>query len=321
MVVPFVYDWYWLQVLVWVTMGPLQWQGVLNFLTGLGIRHTTSSPNYPQCNGFIEGQIQMVKRLMEKATSTGRSFQEALTSLRAQPLGDGLPSLAEILHGRSLITRKATPVDIVAVRQSLVALQVKYTKNHVKARCARAQWALVIGEEIYFLSAKDEWQIGTVTGTRDTRRSYDIVTGEGTLLRRNRSHLKPRSFDNPIISGNLHFRTSKSSQIEIKNILLWGLQHPPKVKYSYNNKNISLSGPQWTQHPPKVKYAFKTVPNIVIRYTRDTAYDPFFQRHWFHWRVPSSPESRPGLQGSQWQVSRPYLWGEQDHTLPNGPSI
>ena len=94
------------------------------FLTGLGIRHTTSLPNYPQSNGFIERQIQMVKRLMQKATrSTGRSFQEALTGLRAQPLGDGLPSAAEILHGRSLVTRKATPMDVVAIHQSLIALQ------------------------------------------------------------------------------------------------------------------------------------------------------------------------------------------------------
>ena len=51
-----------------------------NFLTGLDIRHLTSSPNYPQSKGVIEWQIQTVKRLMEKAT--GRSFQEALTDLR-----------------------------------------------------------------------------------------------------------------------------------------------------------------------------------------------------------------------------------------------
>ena len=110
-----------------------------DFLSGLGIRHCTSSPNYPQSNGFIERQIQNVKRLMEKATATGRSFQEALTGLRAQPLGDGMPSPAEILHRRSLTTRKATPVDIKAVCDSLIALQAKYIKGHDKACRARAQ--------------------------------------------------------------------------------------------------------------------------------------------------------------------------------------
>ena len=105
-----------------------------SFLTGLGIRHTTSSPNYPQSNGFIERQIQMVKRLMEKVISTGRSFQEALTGSRAQRLGDGLPSPAEKLPGRSLVTRKATPVDVVAVHQSLIALLAKYTKSHLMPR-------------------------------------------------------------------------------------------------------------------------------------------------------------------------------------------
>ena len=73
-----------------------------SYLTGLGIRHTTLSPNYPQSNGFIERQIQTVKRLIEKANSSRRSHQEALTGLRAQPLGDGLPSLSEILHGKAL---------------------------------------------------------------------------------------------------------------------------------------------------------------------------------------------------------------------------
>ena len=105
-----------------------------SYLKGLGIRHTTSSPNYPQSNGFSERQIQTVKRLLEKANSSGRSHQEALTSLRAQPLGDGLLSPSDILHGRRIVTRKANPVDLTAVRQSLIALQAKYTKSHDKAK-------------------------------------------------------------------------------------------------------------------------------------------------------------------------------------------
>ena len=91
-----------------------------SFLSGLGIKHTTSSPNYPQSNDFIERQIQTVKRLMEKANSTGRHFQEALTSLRATTIAEGMPLPAEILHGRSLVTRKAISVDLTAVRQCTI---------------------------------------------------------------------------------------------------------------------------------------------------------------------------------------------------------
>ena len=40
---------------------PLNGKELNSFLTGLGIRHTTSSPNYPQSNGFIERQIQTEK--------------------------------------------------------------------------------------------------------------------------------------------------------------------------------------------------------------------------------------------------------------------
>ena len=246
-----------------------------SYLTGLGIRHTTSSPNYPRSNGFIEREIQTVKRLMEKANSSGRSHQEALTRLRAQPLGDGLPSPSEILHGRSLVTRKASPVDLTAVRQSLIALQAKYTKSHDKARRSKTQQTLVIGEEVYFLSGQNEWQIGIVTGTTDTGRSYNILTDEGTSLRRNRSHLKPRCHDIPIISRTLPSRTSTPSQSEITGKPLPGTQHPPKVKYSYNNKqNISFQD-QYEQHPPKVYFPNNNVPKLVIRRVGDTAYDSY----------------------------------------------
>ena len=98
----------------------------------------------------------------------------------------------------------------------------------------------MIGEEVYFLSGKNEWQIGIVTGTTDTGRSYNILTDEGTSLRRNRSHLKPRCHDIPIISCTFPCRTSKTSQSEITENRLSGPQHPPKVKYSYNNKQDLL---------------------------------------------------------------------------------
>ena len=226
------------------------------FLSGLSIKHTTSSPNYPQSNGFIERQIQTVKRLMEKATATGRSFQEALTGLRATPIAEGMPSPAEILHGRSLTTRKATSVDLNAIRQHLIQLQAKYIKQYDKARRARSQRSLVRGEEVYHLSAGNNWVIGIITGTRDSGRSYDVLTEGGTSLRRNRSHLKPRSHDIPVLNQAFISGPCTPSQSEISNSSISGPAHPPKEKYtgrtSHNNRFSNISGPA---HPPKEKYS------------------------------------------------------------------
>ena len=85
--------------------GPLfQSKEFAKFLSGLGIKHTTSSPGYPHSNGFIEWHIQTVKNMLSMSSNT-RSFQEVLADLRTTHIRTGLPSPAEILHGRNLMTR------------------------------------------------------------------------------------------------------------------------------------------------------------------------------------------------------------------------
>ena len=243
-----------------------------------------------------------------------RSFQEALTSLRAQPLGDGFPSPAEILHERSLVTRKVTPVDVVAVCQSLIALQAKYSKSHDKTRRVKDQRALVIGEEVYFLSGKNEWQIGTVIGTTDTRRSYNVLTHKGTSLRRNRSHLKPRSHDIPIISQYIAFRTSTPSQSEITENHLLRPEHPSKVKYSYNNEqNISFQD-HYGQHPPKVKDLPKTVPKLVIKCIGDTAYDSYISETLYSLKSAIKPKKQTRFAGDL-VTSVKTIPSQMDHQL------
>ena len=54
---------------------PFQSKEFAKFLSGLGIKHTTSSPGYPRSNGFIEQHIQTVKNMLSKSSNT-RSFQE-----------------------------------------------------------------------------------------------------------------------------------------------------------------------------------------------------------------------------------------------------
>ena len=156
----------------------------------------------------------------------------------------------------------------------------------------------MIGEEVYFLSGKNEWQIGIVTGTTDTGRSYNILTDEGTSLRRNRSHLKTRCHDIPIISRTLPCRTSTSSQNEITGKPLPGMKHPPKVKYFYNNKqNISFQD-QYEQHPPKVKYfPNNNVPKLVIRRVVDTAYDSYIAETLYPLKSAIKPKEQTWFAG------------------------
>ena len=83
---------------------PFQSKEFAKFLSGLGIKHTTSSPGYPCSNGFIERHIQTVKNMLSKSSNT-LSFQEVLADLRTTRIGTGLPSPAEILHRRNLTTK------------------------------------------------------------------------------------------------------------------------------------------------------------------------------------------------------------------------
>ena len=167
----------------------------------------------------------------------------------------------------------------------------------------------MIGEEVYFLSGRNEWQIGIVSGTTDTGRSY-ILIDKGTSLRRNRSHLKPRCHDIPVIARNFPCRTSTSSQSEITENWLSGLQHPPKVKYFYNNKqNISFQD-HYEQYPPKVKYSLpelphppkvkyfpETVPKLVIRRVGDTAYDSYIAETLYPLKSAIKPKKQTRFAG------------------------
>ena len=62
---------------------PFNSQEFADYLSSHGVKHTTSSPHYPQSNGFIECHIQTVKNLLYKAMDAGtQSFQEVLSELR-----------------------------------------------------------------------------------------------------------------------------------------------------------------------------------------------------------------------------------------------
>ena len=161
---------------------PFQSKEFAKFLSGLGIKNTTSSPGYPHSNGFIEWHIQMVKNMLSKSSNT-RSFQEVLTDLRTSRIGTGLPSPAEILHGRNLTTRAQAEMDIKAIHSVLQERQLKMTLDHDMSRRARKARPLVVGERCHVLGPGNKWIDTFITGITDSGRSYETqveATGDNS---------------------------------------------------------------------------------------------------------------------------------------------
>ena len=126
------------------------------------------------------------------------SFQEVLADLRTTRIGTGLPSPAEILHGRNLTTRVQAEIDIKAIRSVLQERQLKMTLDHDWGRRAKKARPLVVGERCHVLGPGNKWIDAFITGITDSGRSYETqVEATGKQFTRNRSHIRPRGPDIP----------------------------------------------------------------------------------------------------------------------------
>ena len=135
--------------------------------------------------------------MLSKSSNT-RSFQEVLADLRTTRIGTGLPSPAEILHGRNLTTRVPAEIDIKAICSVLQERQLKMTLDHDTSRRAKKARLLVVGERCHVLGPGNKWIDAFITGITDSGRSYETqVEATGKQLTRNRSHIRPRSPDIP----------------------------------------------------------------------------------------------------------------------------
>ena len=162
------------------------------FCNEYGIKHTTSSPRYPQSNGFIERQIRYVKPVVQKCIASGNDLEAALLNIRATPLDHVLPSPAELMFGRPIPTVLPSRSNATAVdkyrhhNEQRVSQQKMYADQ--RSHCMRPLYS---GEKARVLNKdKMEWYPATVT-QRTGDRSYILRTDGGRMIRRNRRQLRP----------------------------------------------------------------------------------------------------------------------------------
>lgn len=158
-------------------------------------RHVTSSPHYPQSNGFIERQIQTVKRTLTRSKSAGTDPDMALLILRSTPLDCHLASPAELLNARKFKSNLPVKINNTSPNRDDIADRLSERQDlqksyHDQTACKELP-PLVPGQSVRIRDeVSKQWEPAIVSSKLDTPRSYQVQTSTGSLLRRNRRSLR-----------------------------------------------------------------------------------------------------------------------------------
>ena len=97
--------------------------------------HSTSSPRYPQSNGLAEKAVQTAKRIVMKATASGRDPYIALLEYRTTPISDCGKSPAQLLMSRRLrYILPSTPASLQPVLVNPEDIQLRFEEKQDKQK-------------------------------------------------------------------------------------------------------------------------------------------------------------------------------------------
>ena len=156
-------------------------------------QHITSSPIYPQSNGFIERTVETVKNVMKKAMDDKTEIELALLCLRTTPIADNIPSPIELLSGRRAksnipLATKRSPTAANA-REALIERQEKQKRDYDRTAGPELP-ALYTGQRVRVQDpGSGLWMPATILERCSEPRSYVVGTPNGGRLRRNRRHI------------------------------------------------------------------------------------------------------------------------------------
>jgi len=169
-------------------------QDFKNFAHRWNFEHSTSSPRYPQSNGFIERQVQTVKNVMSKANRSQTEVTRALLCLRSTPIDHHLPSPAELLYNHKI--RSNLPVKIynqLPVKDKVAErlLQRQESQKSYFDKKAHELPPLYPNQQVRVQDQDShKWIPAVVHSRRSEPRSYNVETTNGRVLRRNRRHIR-----------------------------------------------------------------------------------------------------------------------------------
>ena len=164
-----------------------------NFLSFYQVDHVTSSPHYPQSNGFAEALVGIAKKLMEKSVKDGKPWNYGLMQYRTTPISSTLPSPLEMLTGRR-------PCSTLPQLPSTIGKNVETSKIHEELLKRQPNTStgtpmkLDPGQPVFVKEVGGNvWKTATVDQPAAEPDSYWVRFPDNSILRRTRLMIKPRS--------------------------------------------------------------------------------------------------------------------------------
>lgn len=177
-----------------------------NFSLNWDFEHITSSPHYPQSNGFAERMVGVVKSALKKAKQSGNDPQMSLLCLRSTPLDNRTPSPAELLYGRKIRSNLPAKGDCklssLEDKENFVNKSDKIA-HYYNQNAGSELPELFPGMKVVVQKPNEQsWLPGIIKEKCVEPRSYVVKMSNGSELRRNRRFLKELSSD---ASSNFEF--------------------------------------------------------------------------------------------------------------------
>ena len=177
-----------------------------HFVHKWGIQHTTSPARFPQSNGFIERQVQTIKKIIKKCKKEKQSLHLAMLDLRATPVDSKFPSPAEMWMGRpitTLLPSRTSPSPVTVAQRQHLDRRQSTMKSNCDRHAGESLPPLHKGQNVRVLDrASKTWIPGEVTGHSGEPRSYNVRTNQGSNIRRNRGDLREAPQQDCADTGN-----------------------------------------------------------------------------------------------------------------------
>ena len=141
--------------------------------------HKTSSPEFPQSNGFVERAIQTIKKTLRKCREDGSDPYLAMVALRTTRNSSGT-STSELLMKRKL----QTIVPLLNVNTNTKTKRKKPTLSQ-----SRELQPFNTSDTVRYRQNNNWTRTGIILNKSNMPRSYTLLNDKNNIIRRNRCHL------------------------------------------------------------------------------------------------------------------------------------